>query len=44
MAVLISEKLPCRISAVGTELNGVEKASDRTPSYAPMKNVLLWPS
>ena len=25
MAVLISEKFPCRISAVGTELNGLGK-------------------
>jgi hypothetical protein len=43
MAVLISEKFPCRISAVGTVANTAVSASARTPSYAPMKNVLFWP-
>ena len=43
IAVVISEKFPWRISAVGTVLNGLEKASERTASYVPMKNVLLWP-
>ncbi len=43
-AALISEKFPCRISAVGTDANGLDSDSARTPSYAAMKKVLLWPS
>ena len=44
IGVVISEKIPCRMSAVGTTANGLETASALTPSYAPMKKVLLWPS
>ena len=32
IAVLTSEKLPCRISAVGTVPNGLDRPSARTPS------------
>src|SRR2546427_353521 len=32
MAVLTSEKLPCRISAVGTETNALDSDSARTPA------------
>ena len=44
MAVVTSEKFPWRISAVGTEMKPAVRPSARTPSYAPMKNVLLRPS
>ena len=32
IGVVISEKFPCRISAVGTDANGLVVASPRTPS------------
>jgi hypothetical protein len=44
IGVVTSEKFPCRINAVGTDPNVALSASARTPSYAPMKNVRLWPS
>ena len=44
IAVLTSEKFPWRMRSVGTEANGLEIASARTPSYEIMKNVLSRPS
>ena len=44
MVPLISEKFPCRISAVGTVAIGLNSVSARTPSYAAVKKVLLRPS
>ena len=43
IGVLTSEKFPWRIRSVGTEANGLEIASARTPSYEIMKNVLSRP-
>ena len=44
MAALTSEKFPWRISVVGTVTKPAVSAFARTPSYAPMKNVLFRPS
>jgi hypothetical protein len=44
MVPLISEKFPCRMSAVGTVAIGLNRVFALTPSYAAVMNVLLRPS
>jgi hypothetical protein len=44
ICVVISLKSPRRIRSVGTDAIGLVVRSERWPSYAAMKNVLLRPS